>query len=305
LTQVVRRFAIDPDRIAIMGRCATNTATSPWARYNSNVFSRVIVNSGGGVGGQAMVDPQNTTTQVLIISGYGESEILGGVMQVKALRSAGHPATQLLGFRGHEHQWEDYYFIARWLQESWAIPDPARRPAPAVVANPLPRLNDDAITRMATFWQRFGQEPDSIRITARRRHLCQAAVPVGDKKVPLAIGMTDMAGLAAQYPTVAADLKAAGLTAAQQDAYRIALVSAEIILHAQFWTEHNREDSAMWSHHPMLEVYAKNMAANPVLAKNVAYLRDLPDWPRLRSRAANPESPLGWLEDKTGMWHTP
>jgi hypothetical protein len=38
--------------------------------------------------------------------------------------------------------------------------------------------------------------------------------------------MTDMAALAARYPTVAADLQAAGLTATQHDAYRVALISA-------------------------------------------------------------------------------
>jgi len=36
--------------------------------------------------------------------------------------------------------------------------------------------------------------------------------------------MTDMAALAAQYPSVAADLKNAGLTADEHDAYRMSLL---------------------------------------------------------------------------------
>ena len=33
-------------------------------------------------------------------------------------------------FRAHTHTKEEYDFIGHWLQESWALPDPAARPSP-------------------------------------------------------------------------------------------------------------------------------------------------------------------------------
>src|SRR5881394_1430623 len=82
---------------------------------------------------------------------------------------------------------------------------------------------------MTIFWQSFMQEPDSIVTTALRAHLREVLMPVGE--APPSIVMVDIAALAAQYPSVAADLKKAGLTAAQHEAYRVALASA-VFLHA-------------------------------------------------------------------------
>jgi hypothetical protein len=59
---------------------------------------------------------------------------------------------------------------------------------------------------------------------ARRAHLREVVVPVGTERP--SVVMMDLPALAAQYPSVAADLKQAGLTAQQHDALRVALVNA-------------------------------------------------------------------------------
>ena len=61
--------------------------------------------------------------------------------------------------------------------------------------------------------------------------------------------MVDMAALAAQYPSVAADLAKAGLTAQQHDAYRVALVTAYVT-----------------------DAGADSIDPNSVLGKNVAFV---------------------------------
>jgi hypothetical protein len=99
-----------------------------------------------------------------------------------------------------------------------------------MVADPLPLLTVDVLTKMTAFWARFMQEPDSIRTTARRAYLRDVAVPLGEEQVSAA--MVDMAALAAQYPSVAWALQVAGLTAQQHDTYRIALVSARLTKNA-------------------------------------------------------------------------
>lgn len=58
---------------------------------------------------------------------------------------------------------------------------------------------------------------------ARVAHLREVVVPLGSEK--LSVFMTDMPALAAQFPTVAADLRAAGLTPKEHDSYRVALLS--------------------------------------------------------------------------------
>ena len=109
----------------------------------------------------------------------------------------------------------------------------------------------------------FFIQPDSMRVggdgglrtIARQAHLREVIVPVGQERPVLV--MTDMAVLAARYPSVAANLKASGLTAPQHDAYRVALASART-------TE-------------TLSGAAGAVSPNSVLAKNVAFMKAHPD----------------------------
>ena len=91
-----------------------------------------------------------------------------------------------MNFRGREPQAEDYAVWGRWLQESWALPDRAARPAPTVVVQPyedLPQLTPEVLRQMTTFWTSFQQEPESIRTTARRAHVREVVVPGGSGDV--------------------------------------------------------------------------------------------------------------------------
>jgi predicted esterase len=225
MKQVLRKFAIDPDKIALIGRCGGGPPAIAWGSHNLDVFSRIVLISATPFREDQAADimPSNKKTEFLAVAGL--MEVLDWKI-VPELRRRGYTVKHMVGLRGHEDQVEDYDFVGRWLRESWTTPNPAARTASIDVANPVPVLTDDAYTKLITFWTHFMKEPDSIRTIARRTHLREASVPFGKERP--SVMMVNIAALAAQYPSVAADLKRAGLTAQQHDAYRIALISAEL-----------------------------------------------------------------------------
>jgi hypothetical protein len=251
LKETLRRFAIDPNKIAIIGRCASGDAGMRFGIDNLDVFSRIASVSGGTP--TDGMDPKNKTAEFLIDRSFLEG--YGNFTAAQNLRRDGHPVKVVLALRGHEHQMEDYDFVGHWLQESWAKPNSASRRAPSVIADPVPTLTTEALTKMTTFWTSFSQEPDSIRVTARRAHLREVIVPVGQERP--SVWITDMSALAAKYPSVAADLKKAGLTAKQHDAYRVALISAQT---SQFTKDE-----------------AGTVEATSTLAKNLEFFYSHPD----------------------------
>jgi hypothetical protein len=170
-------------------------------------------------------DPRNKRVEFFF--GSGLLDYPGAIFPMaRAQQQVGYPVKLRINPRDHGHQDEDYEFFACWLQENWVAPDPAARPAPPPVADPLPVLTPEALAQMTTFWTRFTQQPDSILFTARRAHLREVTVPVGKERP--SVVLVDMPALASQYPSVAAALKEAGLTALQHDAYRAALISAMV-----------------------------------------------------------------------------
>jgi hypothetical protein len=122
---------------------------------------------------------------------------------------------------GHGVQPSTADLVGRWLQESWAQPNPAKRTAPPRVIDPLPVLTPQVLAQLASVWQRF-------RLSEEQRipYMRETVVPVVTER-PLT-AMMDMSAVAAKVPAVAAVLKQAGLTAEQFDAARLALLSARL-----------------------------------------------------------------------------
>ena len=242
LKETLEKYAIEPDKIAIIGRCASGDAGMRFGIENLDVFTRIISISGGvPIHG---VDRQNRTAEFLIDAGFQESQ--GKFGAAKGLRAGGHPTKHVLALRGHEHQIEDYDYVGHWLLETWTK-KPAERTPPSVVANPVPELTPPVIAKMTAFWTSFAKEPDDVRKGARRELLRETLVPVG-KELP-SVWMTDMVALAEKCPSVAEALKKAGLTAKQHDAYRVALIGA------------------------MVAEAGADAGTNPVQARNVAFLK--------------------------------
>ncbi len=220
MKEVLRTYAIDPAKIALIGRCAGGPPAVALGGANMDIFSRILPISGPPR--TARVQAPNGTTEFFLDAGLWESK--GNFRVARELREAGHRVKLIVGLRGHDENIDDYDFVGRWLQMSWAIPDSAVRPAPYVIPGPTPRLTLQMVKQMTTFWTRFMQEPYAIRMKLRRAHQREVVVPVGGERP--SVVMMDMAAMASAAPSVAGALTEAGLTAAQHDAYRVAMISA-------------------------------------------------------------------------------
>ena len=223
LKQVLRKFAIDPDKIALAGHCNSGGYAMLWGGDNLAIFSRVLIFSTTLTTG-GFDAPQSTDagrqTQFYLDEQFDDSYLF--FLYASTVRAKGFYVKQAIQARGHGSGVENFDFAGKWLHDSWAIPNPADRPRPAELE--LPALSADAMTKMTTFWTAFQQLPDSIRTTARQAHQRELIVPVGDARS--STSLADMPALAKQYPRVAALFAAAQLTPEQHDAYRIALMSA-------------------------------------------------------------------------------
>ena len=138
LREALQRFAVDPDKIAITGHCASGIATVRFGIENPEVFSRVASLSGFGLFDATVAPwpPSKTPTQFYLQWGVeeaGRSPDQGGDV-AEALRQAGHPVTRVMTFRPHDGGPAHYYALAEWLLKSWATPEATAEATPAIVA---------------------------------------------------------------------------------------------------------------------------------------------------------------------------
>jgi hypothetical protein len=89
-------------------------------------------------------------------------------------------------------------------------------------------LTTDALTGMTSFWTAFMQEPDSVKTTGRQANQEPLSVDIGSGTPVQLPGVVNMAAMATKFPSVAADLQRAHLTAQQWEQNRAALVAATL-----------------------------------------------------------------------------
>ena len=217
---VLRTHAIDPNRVALLGFSDGGSSSLLLGRSNLDVFDRVLPLSAlvpfDGIG------PANPKTQFFLSGGIDEEMVQKTIKMAKVLRREGHPVVTLLGLRGHVDRVVDQDFVWQWLMDSWKDPSVTLHPTIPPDANDV-LLTADALHKMIDFWTRFKQEQsDSVLKAARMAHQEELWMSLGAE--PAAVIATNMPALAGSYPQVAADLKAAGLTAQQEAAYRMAII---------------------------------------------------------------------------------
>jgi hypothetical protein len=117
LQQILRSFAIDPDKIAIVGRCGPGPGV--YGPLNPQVFSRVLTATIGDLPATAPAP----RAEYLFPVGLLEPGV--DFWSVQRLRDRGYTVKHSLQFRSHAHTYEGYDFLGHWLQE---IPTPRRGP---------------------------------------------------------------------------------------------------------------------------------------------------------------------------------
>jgi predicted esterase len=222
LHYVLHNYAIDPKRIALLGFSDGGSSSLLLGRANQDIFSRIAALS-------ALIPfhgrgPDNPDTQFYLSGGIAEGMVPQTLKMAQVLRHEGHQVMTLLGLRGHVDHSYDEDFIWQWLMQSWADPTVTAQMNAKTLApkDSDPVLTVDALTKMTTFWTKFQQEPDSVLQQGRTTHQHQLQLALGGE--PVLVITTDMRAMAKLYPSVAADLKAAGLTAQQEEQYRAAIL---------------------------------------------------------------------------------
>ncbi len=221
---VLKKYAIDPNKIALLGMSDGGSYTLFLGRNNLDIFSRLAAMSPGvpfnGAG------PQNPSTQVFLLGGIAEDGFFRSSLKAaNELESTQQTVKRALLLRGHAQRQQDYALMFAWLKESWA-PTATQTPPPprAISADSVVALNEKVMTQMTEFWTSLMAQSSEIIEAGQTTHRTHVLVPVGARQ--LLLPMFDVPALAAQYPEVAADLEAAGLTARQAEDYGIALASA-------------------------------------------------------------------------------
>lgn len=226
LQRVLRDYAIDPDRIALAGFSNGGSYALFLGRSNPDIFSRIAPLSAlipfAGLGAAV---GQHPSTRFFLSGGLGEDMVEQTLQVARELRQQGYAVQTVLGLREHVEYQVDNAYMWAWLARSWTSHTRVADVAPRAPADSDPVLTAEVLQKMTDFWRRFQREPDAIRTIGRLAHQAPILLWIGSQ--PAAVLKTDMIALAKRYPSVTADLHAAGLTAPQEEAYRAALIRVE------------------------------------------------------------------------------
>lgn len=288
LKQALRDFAVDPGKIAVLG--TANQALNV-GRSNLQLFSRVATIRAWPFESIPAAHPQQTKAQYFITANFDEIFARPAFRLVEALRQEGAPVKYHIALQIHEQRQEDHAWAFRWLHESWITRDSSATAASRGTIDSLPLLTPEALTQLAKFWTVLAPKPrdkvtkeDSLRLwyssdepvpPSRKPYLRDVILPVG--KLQAQFSMTDVVALAAAYPAIADALKAAGLTAQQEEAYRAAFISAYATWMVTYGTKSPGVPSSWANADTLPPPRMVLVEATSVLGRNVEFLSNHPD----------------------------
>ncbi len=226
MKQVLREYAIDPDKIGIGGMSNGGGYALFLGSKNSDVFSLVAPLTPIG-GSYDRTGPRNTKTKFFVSAGIGEGyRLVRDMLDIaQQLRQDGHPVKPVLDLRVHQQRSKDYDHMWKWFHDSWAGLDTAPPVAPASLVDSVAVLTPEVLTSMTTFWAGIKAEIDSLSTDDRGANEKPMTLPVGQDRVTV-FDMIDIPAVAARQASIAASLTKAGMTTEQEEAYRAAFISA-------------------------------------------------------------------------------
>jgi predicted esterase len=235
LKNVLSTYAVDPDKIALLGMSNGGLLTTFIGCQNLDIFSRIgLISPIPGVYPKCgdTTRPQAQRTQFFLTLGTGEpdgvvAEVLDMIPQI---RRDGHPLQTAVNLRFHASRRKDYGPLWQWLAETWGAPHVTR--APFVPVRPL---TTEVVARMTKFWT-------NVRAKHPRTDGDMETWPqVDEKAVTISVGtermavydLTDVHALVAKDASVGDALKQANLNVRTEEEYRAALIGAYTTMRAQ------------------------------------------------------------------------
>lgn len=254
MKQVLQKYAIDPDKIAIGGMSNGGGYALFLGSRNLDVFSLVAPLTPASGSYDDATGPRNSKTQFFVSAGIGESSgAVGSMLDIaQQLRQNGHPVKIVLDLRVHEQRSKDYDHMWKWFHDSWAALNTAEPAASAALVDSVTVLTPEALTAMTALWTTLKAEVDSLLASGRTANEKSVTVSVGQERVTV-FDMVDVPAIAAQRTSITAALAKAGLTTGQEEAYRAALIGARATV--------------------LNESVISAVAASSVLGKNVAFIQ--------------------------------
>jgi predicted esterase len=241
LHSVLSHYAIDPDKIALMGLSGGGDLSMIIGCRNLDVFSQLGLMSPIPGDEYDACDvthrPPAARTPIFLTMGIGEpSEVLADALRTAPqARKDGHPVQLTLDLRPHRGRLRDSGNVLQWLADKWA--SPRRVPKPAPLESVVP-LTTDILTKMTSFWESYRDSHPKFA-----REIFEdvwPAVHVKPVRIPIArdtatvFDMLDLRTIADKDSSVNASLEAAGLTFAQEHSYRAAFIGARATLVASY-----------------------------------------------------------------------
>jgi poly(3-hydroxybutyrate) depolymerase len=224
LREIGRRVAVDGQKIALVGECNGGFPVHHWGFHNLDIFSRIGTISGELWNDSTIVTsrliPHTTQTRFFVQESIiADQDAIRAYRRVRELRGNGNTVKYVVSTHGHGGDAANFMLLGRWLTDSWSHGNPS----PAPTMDSMPVVTPALAAKVLDAATKFSHENVHIRDVGRYDYVREITVPVGERPTILEI---DLAGLAKAYPVVGTDLRAAGLTAHDYNAVRIALVTA-------------------------------------------------------------------------------
>lgn len=225
LKQVLRNFAIDPNKIAVGGISEGGTMALDVGRNNLDIFSRiapmsVIFNNPYG---KSVI--RNAKTEVFVSAGIGEpSRFVADLLTIaRQERELGHPVKMVLNIRPHAERVEDHDYMWRWLRDTWATNRNEPRVGSTIATDIV--LTDTIFNTMLAFWTRVKAGQDTARKINLTAYPKELTLLIGEERV-FVYDMVDLTAVASRNPWVAAALNESGMKLPHEEDYRRAIIGA-------------------------------------------------------------------------------
>ncbi len=225
LKQVLRKFAIDPDKIAVGGISEGGTMALDVGRNNLDIFSRLAPMSVIFNNPYSKSALRNPKTEVFVSAGIGEpSRSVADLLTIaRQERELGHAVKMVLNLRTHAERVEDHDYMWRWLRDTWATSRQEIRVGSTIATDIV--LTDTIFNTMLAFWTRVKEGQDSTRKITLSAYRKELTLLIGEERV-FVYDMVDLTAIASRNPWVAAALNEIGMKLPHEEDYRRAIIGA-------------------------------------------------------------------------------